>query len=462
MSFVRTASILVLISFAPLAAHAQTAPAATAKTAPTAAATEQLLKAEEIDGLVAPIALYPDALLSLVLMASTYPLEVVQADRWAKENKSLKGDQLKAAVDKQAWDDSVKSLAATPDVLDMMSKKLEWTKKLGDAVLAQEADVMDAVQRLRSKADTNKKLASNKQQKVTKRQDHGKNIIIIESADPETVYVPYYDPAVVYGSWPYPSYPPYYFPPPPYLGYGLLTAGIAFGAGYALGRWNSGNYWNGSVNWNNNNINVSRPDRPDRPDRPGADRPGGGDRWQHKPEHRQGVRYNNSQVRDKFGNTDLRNSAQNRMDFRGRDGSQVLRPDAGGGNLGDRGNRPSAGTPAQRPAGGQGPGAGQRPSAGQRPAGGGAERPRAAQRPSGGGNALGDRGSGGAAFAQAARGRASVGAGGGGFSRGGGGGFSGGRGGGGGGFSGGGGGRGGGGGGGGGRGGGGGAVPISR
>jgi hypothetical protein len=159
---------------------------------------------------VAPIALYPDNLLSLVLMASTYPVEVVQAERWAKENKKLKGDQLKAAVDKQPWDDSVKSLVATPDVLAMMSSKLDWTVKLGDAVLAQQSDVMDAIQRLRARADANNKLTSNKQQRVTKTQQGGRQIITIEPTDPNMIYVPYWDPAVVYGEWPYAEYPPYY------------------------------------------------------------------------------------------------------------------------------------------------------------------------------------------------------------------------------------------------------------
>ena len=135
-------------------------------TAPVSAQSEQTLKAEELDQLVAPIALYPDALLAEVLMASTYPLEIVQADRWATENKALKGDQLKAAVDKQSWDESVKSLVATPSVLTMMSTKLDWTQKLGDTILAQQADVMDAVQRLRTKAQANNKLASTKEQKV--------------------------------------------------------------------------------------------------------------------------------------------------------------------------------------------------------------------------------------------------------------------------------------------------------
>lgn len=382
-----------------------------AQNQPPAAASEQLLKPEQLDALVAPIALYPDNLLSLVLIASTYPLEVVVADRWVKENKNLKGEKLKAAVNKQTWDDNVKSLIATPDVLSMMSTKIDWTKQLGDAVLAQQPDVMDAIQRLRTKADTNNKLTSTKQQKVSKAQQAGKQVIVIEPTDPETLYVPYYDPAVVYGSWPYPAYPPYYFGCPGYIPCGLLGTGLAFGAGWALGRWASGgNYWGGGFNWNNNNINVDRPrpDRPgggQRPDRPGAgQRPsqpiaGGGNRWEHKPEHRQGVKYNNPRVEQRFGNNSIRNSAQGREDFRGRG----ERPSAG--------QLPSGGRPAagQRPSGGR-PGAAQRPSgakpkATQRPSG---ARPNAGRRPSGGG-AYGNIGSGRAASGASARGRASMG-----------------------------------------------------
>ncbi|MGZ7060569.1 MAG: DUF3300 domain-containing protein, partial [Candidatus Angelobacter sp.] len=322
--------VLALLILTPFTALAQTPP-------PQAAATsEQQLKPEELDALVAGIALYPDTLLSLVLMASTYPLEVVQADRWAKDNKNLKGDQLKAAVEKQAWDDSVKSLVATPDVLSMMSTKLDWTQKLGDAVLAQQADVMDAIQRLRTKAEANNKLTSTSQQKVTKKQEQGKQVIVIEPTEPNTVYVPYYDPAVVYGGWPYPAYPPYYFPPPGYIAGGIIAGGIAFGTGYALGRWASGgNYWGGGVNWGGNNININRP----------VNINNVGNNWQHRPEHRQGVRYNNANVQQKFGNNNLRGGSQNRMDYRGRGGEQVLKPGGGQATLGDRGgaNRPGAG-----------------------------------------------------------------------------------------------------------------------
>ena len=209
---------------------------ALAQTQQTPASNTQLLKPEELDQLVAPIALYPDNLLSEVLMASAYPLDIVQAERWLQSHKNLKGDQLKAAIAKEDWDDSIKSLIATPDVLAMMSEKLDWTEKLGDAVVDQQPDVMDAIQRLRAKAQANDKLKSTKQQTVTVNEVQGKQVIAIAPTDPDTVYVPYYDPAVVYGAWPYPDYPPYYWPPPPYIGYGLLATGLAFGAGYALGN----------------------------------------------------------------------------------------------------------------------------------------------------------------------------------------------------------------------------------
>lgn len=147
-------------------------------------------------------------------------------------------------MDKQPWDGSVKSLVATPDVLSTMDTKLDWTEKLGDAVLAQQPDVMDAIQRLRTKADANNKLTSTEQQRVTKKQEQGKQAIYIEQTDPNTVYVPYYDPEVVYGGWSYPAYPPYSFAWPGSISGGLIASGIAFGAGYALGRWASGgNYW---------------------------------------------------------------------------------------------------------------------------------------------------------------------------------------------------------------------------
>ena len=205
----------------------------------------------------------------------------------------------------QVWDDSVKSLVATPSVLSMMSTKLDWTQKLGDAVLAQQPDVMDAVQRLRTKAQANNKLQSTKEQKVSVKQEQSKQVIVIEPAVPDTMYVPYYDPGVVYGGWPYPSYPPYYFPPPyGYVPGAILATGIAFGAGVALGRWASGGYWGGGVNWGGNNINVNRNTNINNINR--------GGNWQHNPAHRQGVRYNNANVQQKFGNNNIRGGIESR------------------------------------------------------------------------------------------------------------------------------------------------------
>ena len=426
-------SMFVFLLFAPVAALAQ------GQSTPPAASGEQLLKPEELEALVAPIALYPDTLLAQILMASTYPLEVVQAERWANENKNLKDDQLKAAVDKQAWDETVKALVATPDVLKMMSSKLDWTEKLGDAVLAQQPDVMDAIQRLRSKAQANNKLSSTKEQKVSVKQEQNKQVIVIEPTNPDTIYVPYYDPKVVYGGWSYPSYPPYYFGYPGYIPGAVIGAGLAFGAGYALGRWaTGGNYWGGNVNWGNNNININRP----------VNINNVGNNWQHNAAHRQGVRYNNSQVEQRFGNNNLRNGSQARMDFRGRSGEQVLRPGGGQANLGGAGrpgvggggagvpgagggaNRPNVGGGANRPSGGGGAnrpstgGGANRPSAGGGGPGAGGRGPGVATRPAGGGggNALGNIQSGRTTNLQSQRGRASVGGGGGGARVGGGGG----------------------------------------
>jgi uncharacterized protein DUF3300/endosialidase-like protein len=424
-AFARTSLLLFILLLLPFTAQAQSSPPQPAQS------DQQLLKPEELDALLAPIALYPDALLAQILMASTYPLEVIEAERWITTNKNLKDDALKAAVDKQSWDDSVKSLVATPSVLDMMSDKLDWTQKLGDAVLAQQPDVMDAIQRLRQKAQANDKLTSNQQQNVSTEQQDGKQVIVITPAQPNTVYVPYYNPAVVYGPWPSPAYPPYYWPPPAYIGAGILATGLAFGAGYALGRWAGGGYWGGGMNWGGNNININRNVNINNINR------GGGNNWVHNPAHRQGVRYANANVAQKFGGNRnaVAGGAQNRLDFRGRGGNQVLQPGGGGANrpniggggdnrpnIGGGGNRPGGGAGGNRPSGGGGGIAGgNRPGgAGNRPGGGG-NRPSA----SGGrgpGNAMGNVSSGRVANLEGARGRASLGGGGGGGPRAGGGG----------------------------------------
>src|ERR1700756_270870 len=326
---VQRGSVLLALAIVVATAVGAAAQQPTSVASPTAAPTsdQALLKPEQLEALVAPIALYPDALLANMLAAATYPLEVVEADRWIKDDKNLKGDALAAEAAKKGWDDSVKALTATPSVLDMMSDKLDWTKSLGDAMLAQQADLMDAIQRLREKARANNKLSSTKQQKVTVKQQEGKQAIVIEQTNPSEVYVPYYEPATVYGDWPYADYPPYYFGYPSYIGAGVIAAGVAFGTAWAIGRW--GNYWGGGFNWGNRNVYVNHRTN---------------NVWNHNPAHRQGVRYNNASVQQRFGNNNVRAGASNRMDFRGKGGNQVLnpgnnRPNAGdrAGNIGDRG-----------------------------------------------------------------------------------------------------------------------------
>jgi hypothetical protein len=424
---------LLLVSFA--------LPAGAQAPAPASSGASEQLKPGEIEALVAPIALFPDSLVSLVLMASTYPLEVVQADRWVKSSK-LKDDELKAAVDKQPWDESVRSLVATPSVLTMMSEKLDWMQKLGDAVLAQQEDVMDAVQRLRARAQAKDNLKTTKEQTVTVSQVGDRQVIAIEQTDPNTVYVPYYEPATVYGDWPYDEYPPYYFPTPGWYGAGLIGTGLAFGAGYALARWaTGGNWWGGGCNWGNRNIISNRP----------VNINNIGNNWRHNVDHRHGVRYNNANVAQKFGGgNNLRSGAGDRMDFRGKDGARGGRDGIGDrtgagdrAGLGDRqgagdragaGNRDRAGagnTKADR--GKQGgrdakAGAGNRAGQGKAGAGNRAGQAkaakgggnRAAARPGGGNRAAAARPGGGGAFnmssgraanAAAMRGHASLGGG---------------------------------------------------
>ncbi len=320
------------------------------------AAGQPLLKEAELDQLLAPIALYPDPLLSEVLIAATYPLEVVQADRWAKANSKLKGDALAAALAKQSWDDSLKSLVSVPSVLTMMADQLEWTQKLGDAMLAQQADVMDAIQRLRARAQANGKLKSTKEQTVTVKNEGDKQYVVIEPSSPAEIHVPYYEPAVVYGDWPYPDYAPYYFPPPSgYFAAGVLATGVAFATAYAVRH----AFW-GNCDWGRRNINVVS----NRSVGIGNINRG---HWVHNADHRHGVKYNNADVRQKYAKTDIQAGKGARQDFRGKEGQKVLDPDRG------------------RPAAGDRPGAGDRdrPGAGDldRPAAGDRNRPQPGARP---------------------------------------------------------------------------------
>jgi hypothetical protein len=294
-------------------------------------------KPEELEALVAPIALYPDPVLSQVLMASTYPLEIVLAARWLKANPNIKGDAALKAVENESWDVSVKSLVAFPQVLEPMSDKLDWTQKLGDAFLADQNAVLDAVQRLRLKAHESGHLKSNEQQTVIVEPATSttSTIVKIEPANPEVIYVPAYDPYEVYGAWGYPYYPPYYWPPYPayYPGYGP-GAGIAWGIGFLIGAAIIGN-----IAWGNHpqpvNINVNKAANIDRNfDRSKVGADGG---WQHDASHRKGVAYRDNATREKFGRG---SGADARADFRGRD--------VGAGDRGGIGSRPGTGGVSDR------------------------------------------------------------------------------------------------------------------
>ncbi|RDK07671.1 DUF3300 domain-containing protein [Cupriavidus lacunae] len=302
-------------------------------------------KPEEIEALVAPIALYPDSVLSQVLMASTYPLEIVYAARWVKAHPNLKGDDAVQAVANESWDVSVKSLVAFPQILEPMHDKLDWTQRLGDAVLAQEKDVLAAVQRLRSRAQQAGNLQSNEQQRViveqaTTTEAVSPTIVRIEPANPQVIYVPAYDPAIVYGGWGYPAYPPYYWPPyPAYYPGGAFFSGFAWGVGFAAAGAIFGN-----CNWGGGDINIdiNRGAHIDHHfDRSKAQ----GGRWQHDASHRQGVAYRDNASREKFGRNV--SGADRRADFRGRERSTGGRTSvagrAGAGNRAAVGDRAATG-----------------------------------------------------------------------------------------------------------------------
>jgi hypothetical protein len=284
------------------------------------AANAPVVKQEELDQLLAPIALYPDSLIAQILMASTYPLDVVNAARFAKQNANLKGDALTKALEAQSWDPSVKSLVNFPQVLTMMNEKLDWTQKLGDAFLAGEKPVMDTIQSLRAKAQAAGNLKTTQEQKVIV-QD---KIIVIEPASPQVVYVPAYNPTVVYGTWPYPAYPPYYYYPP---GYVAARSAFWFGSAVALGAawgyaWGSPNWNNGHVHYNyNQNVNINTNiNRNVYANQLPANAQGN---WQHNAANRKGVPYGNQAVAQKYNQASPSQQVQARQAYRGYTGSAL-------------------------------------------------------------------------------------------------------------------------------------------
>src|SRR5258706_10319931 len=273
----------------------------------TTSDTEQApqLASGELDSLVAPIALYPDPLLAQTLAASTYPLELMQLQQWLARNPGLKDKALADAVAKQPWDPSIQAMAALPDVVKWLSDDIQWTTDLGNAFLAQQGDVMDAVQRMRAKAQDTGNLKSSPQQKVETQVIETKEVIVIQQADPQVVYVPSYNPTVVYGAPVYP-YPPIYYPP---AGYYAAGAAISFGVGVAMGAamgggWGWGAGWGHNdvtINNNNNfnrNANVNRNANIN-----GGNRANAGNNWQHNSAHRGGAPYSDRGTANKYGGT---------------------------------------------------------------------------------------------------------------------------------------------------------------
>jgi len=286
----------------------------------TSAPEEQAPKVpnDQLDSLVAPIALYPDPLLAQVLAASTYPLEIIQLQQYLAKHPELKDKALADAVMKQNWDPSIQSMAALPDVVKRLADDIAWTTDLGNAVLAQQSDVMDAVQRMRAKAHEKGNLKTTEQMKVETTVVESKSVIVIEQSNPQVVYVPSYSPVVVYGAPLYP-YPPIYYPPPGYYAAGMA---ISFGVGMAIGaawgggwccnsRWGSNNTIN--INNNNNFVNNSNRNNINNSGNRNGNRTGGSNNWQHNSQHRGGAPYSNKATANKYGGTARGDSASSRQ-----------------------------------------------------------------------------------------------------------------------------------------------------
>jgi hypothetical protein len=298
-----------------------TKPAGQASTPATSASQQATFSKEELAQLVAPVALYPDALLAQVLMASTYPGDIADAAAWSKAHPDAKGDSAVKAVANEPWDPSVQALVAFPQAVSMLGQGINWTQKLGDAFLAQPEDVMRTAQDLRKQAQSAGNLKSNEYQKVSEQAPTGgatSQTIVIESSQPDVIYVPSYNPTVVYGSWMYPSYPPMYYPPSAYWYPGAaLVGGFMWGAGMAI----AGNLW-GDMNWGGGDININsnRVNNFNRNTNRNVDRGQNGGRWQHDGARRDGVPYRDQRSRDQYGNRQA--GAENRSSFRGEDAAR--------------------------------------------------------------------------------------------------------------------------------------------
>jgi hypothetical protein len=288
-SFAVGLALMVAGSCAVVGAQAPLGPPAPLQTAP-----QQVLSPRQLDDLVAPIALYPDPLLGQVLAASTYPLEIVEAEQWLQRNTGLTGTALMDAAKQQNWDPSIQALVAFPEVLARMNQDVRWTTDLGNAFLAQQADVMYAVQRMRASAQARGRLSSSPQETVTTQTDNGQSAIQIEPANPQVIYVPSYDPMYVWGPPAYGYYPALYYPP---LGFGYwpgINVGLFFGGWGGWGGWGWGPNWFGGGLFINAGFFRSYGFR-------GGYGGGGFAAWAHNPAHRLGVGYANAGVAQRFG-----------------------------------------------------------------------------------------------------------------------------------------------------------------
>ena len=295
--YVSTQVLVLLLSVSVLFAQ-ETVPLA-----PAPMQAKPVFTQQQLDQMLAPVALYPDSLLSQILMASTYPLEIVEAARWSKANPNLKGDDAVKAAEQNGWDPSVTSLVAFPQVLTMMDSNLSWTERLGDAFLAQQPQVMETVQNLRQRAYAAGNLRSNDQVRV----DQQGQTIVIEPPNPQVVYVPYYDPRVVYGPWWWPEYPPVYWGPwPGYFVRPGFGVGFAWGVGITVGA----GFFFGAFDWPHRHIRVI-------PVNNFYYRNNVVRVWEHDPVHRLGVPYRGVELRQRFGRMSAAPEA--RRDFRGHD-----------------------------------------------------------------------------------------------------------------------------------------------
>lgn len=303
----------------------------------------QKIPPDQLDSLVAPIALYPDPLLAQTLAASTYPLEIIQLQQWLAKHPKLKDKELADAAAKEPWDPSIQALAGLPEVVKRLADDIQWTTDLGNAFLAQQGDVMDAVQRMRKKAKEKGNLKSNEQQKVETKEVENKTVIVVEQANPQVVYVPSYNPVVVYGAPVY-AYPPIYYPPPGYYAAGMA---ISFGVGVAMGAmWSGG--WGWGCGWGGNNVqinnynsfnrNVSANRNVNANRNINANRTG---TWQHNSQHRGGAPYSNRATANRYGGTargdTLSNRQANARQQLSQQGGNLASSRAAGTNAGARG-----------------------------------------------------------------------------------------------------------------------------